>query len=67
MLIEKKLLEKWIRLRSPEDTGKLAELMAGGYPELFTRAFRDGKCNDEVFKVMATYYNEKAELIKQYL
>lgn len=67
MLIEKKLLEKWTRLRSPEDTGKLAERMEGGYPELFTRAFRDGKCNDEVFQVMATYYNEKAELIKQYL
>lgn len=67
MLIEKKLLEKWKRLRSPEDTGKLAELMDGGYPELFTRAFRDGKCNDEVFKIMAEYYEKKADLIKQYL
>lgn len=67
MLIEKKLLEKWTRLRSPEDTGKLAELIEGGYPELFTRAFRDGKCNDEVFKIMAEYYEKKADLIKQYL
>lgn len=67
MLIEKKLLEKWKRLRSPEDTGKLAELMTDGYPELFTRAFRDGKCNDEVFKVMAEYYEKKVDLIKQYL
>jgi hypothetical protein len=67
MLIEKKLLEKWKRLRSPEDTGKLAERMEGGYPELFTRAFRDGKCNNKVFRIMADYYNEKAELVKQYL
>ena len=67
MLIEKKVLEKWKALRSPEDTGKLAERVAGGYPKLFARAFRDGKCNDEVFKVMAEFYEEKAKLIKEYL
>lgn len=67
MIIDKELLEKWMALRSPEDTKKLAEKMDGGYPELFARAFRDGKCNDDVFKVMAEYYEEKANLIKQYL
>jgi hypothetical protein len=67
MIIEEKLLDKWKALRSPEDTGKLAEKMEGGYPELFARAFRDGKCNDEVFKVMAEFYEEKAKLIKEYL
>jgi hypothetical protein len=67
MLIEKKLLEKWKRLRSPDDARKMAEKIEGGYPELFSRAFRDGKCNDAVFKVMAEYYDEKAELVKQYL
>lgn len=67
MLIEKKLLEKWTRLRSPDDTRKLAERIKDGYPEIFTRAFRDGKCNDAVFKIMAEYYDEKAELVKQYL
>lgn len=67
MIIEEKLLVKWRALRSPEDTGKLAEKMEGGYPELFARAFRDGKCNDEVFKVMAEFYEEKAKLIKEYL
>jgi hypothetical protein len=41
--------------------------MEGGYPEVFSRAFRDGKCNDSVFKIMAEYYDEKAELVKQYL
>jgi hypothetical protein len=67
MIITKELLEKWTVLRSPEDTKKLADRMEGGYPELFTRAFRDGKCNDDVFKVMADFYEEKARLIKEYL
>lgn len=54
-------------LRSPEDTSKLAEKMDGGYPELFARVFRTGKCNDDVFKIMADFYEEKAKLIKEYL
>jgi hypothetical protein len=67
MIITEELLDKWKALRSPEDTSKLAEKLEGGYPELFARAFRMGKCNDEVFKAMADYYDEKASLIKQYL
>lgn len=67
MIIEKKLLEKWVRLRSPEDTAKMAEKLDNGYPELFARAFRSGKSSDEVFKVMADFYEEKAQLIKEYL
>lgn len=67
MIIEKQLLEKWSALRSPEDTKKLAEKMDGGYPELFARVFREGKCNDSVFKLMADFYEEKANLIKEYL
>lgn len=67
MIIEQQLLEKWSRLRSPEDTSKMSERMEGGYPALFSRVFRDGKCSDEVFKIMADFYEEKAELIKQYL
>jgi hypothetical protein len=67
MIIAKELLDKWTALRSPEDSKKMAERLEGGYPVLFSRAFRDGKCNDDVFKVMAEYYAEKAKLIKQYL
>lgn len=67
MVITKELLDKWNALRSPEDIKKMAEKLEGGYPRLFYRAFRDGKCNDDVFKVMAEYYNEKAALVKQYL
>jgi hypothetical protein len=67
MIITKELLSKWAVLRSPEDTKKMAEKMDGGYPELFVRAFRYGKCNDDVFKIMADFYEEKAKLIKEYL
>ncbi len=67
MTIQSELLEKWKALRSPEDTAKLAEKMEGGYSELFARVFRFGKCNDDVFKIMAAFYEEKAKLIKQYL
>lgn len=68
MLIDKKLLSKWQALRSPEDTGKMAKQMGdSGYPELFARAFRDGRCRDDVFQIMADYYDEKAKLIKEYL
>lgn len=67
MLIEQELLKKWKALRSPEDTGKMAEKMENGYPELFARALRDGKCNDEVFKIIADFYEAKANLIKEYL
>ena len=67
MIIEKKLLDKWVVLRSPEDTGELAKIVEGGYPELFNRAFRQGRCSDKVFKAMAKYYAQKAKLVKQYL
>lgn len=67
MIIAKELLKKWKALRSPEDTGKLAKKVPGGYKELFARAFRDGKCNDEVFKAMADFYEAKAKLIKEYV
>jgi hypothetical protein len=67
MIIEKQLLEKWVVLRSPEDTKRLAEKIEGGYPELFARVFREGKCNDTVFKIMADYYDEKAKMIKEYI
>lgn len=54
-------------LRSPEDTKKLAEKHPSGYPELFARVFRVGRCNDTVFKIMADYYEEKARMIKEYV
>jgi len=67
MEIPDKLIKKWQALRSPGDAEKMAEKLQGSAAETFNRAMREGKCRDEVFKIMADYYNEKAELLKQYL
>lgn len=67
MEIPKELMEKWKVLRSPGDADKMAESLNGSAGETFNRAFREGKCRDEVFKIMADFYEEKAKLIKEYL
>lgn len=67
MNIPDKLVKKWEALRSPGDAEKMAERLEGSAAETFNRAFREGKCRDEVFKVMADFYEEKAKLIKEYL
>ncbi len=67
MKIPEKLIRKWEALKSVGDAATLADRMTDGYPELFRRAFRTGECSDEVFEVMAEFYKEKAELIKEYL
>jgi hypothetical protein len=35
--------------------------------ETINRALRTGRCNPEVFKAIADFYQKKAELIKVYL
>lgn len=67
MKIPEKLIRKWKALRSNGDATKMAEKIENGYPMLFIRAFNTGECSDKVFEVMAEFYKEKAELIKEYL
>lgn len=67
MEIPAKLLHKWEALRSPGDAEKMADKLPGTAAETFNRAFRKNKCRDEVFKVMAEFYEEKAKLIKEFL
>lgn len=67
MIIPDKLIKKWEALRSPGDSEKMAEKLPGSASETFNRAFREGKCRDDVFKVMGDFYEEKAQLIKEYL
>lgn len=67
MEIPEKLIRKWKTLRSPNDTKEMAKLLPESAPETFNRAFREKKCRDEVFNVMAAFYEKKAELIKEYL
>ncbi len=67
MIIPKKLQDKWTVLRSSGDAEKMSEKLPGSAAETFNRAFRKGECRDEVFKVMADFYEEKTMLIKEYL
>lgn len=67
MKIPAKLIKKWEVLRSHGDADKMAEKLDGSAAETFNRAFRKGNCRDDVFKVMADFYEEKAVLIKEYL
>lgn len=67
MEIPDKLIKKWTLLRSPGDAEKMAEKLPGTAAETFNRALRDGKCRDEVFTVIAEFYEAKANLIREYL
>ncbi len=66
MQIPEELLSKWKALRSQDDTEKIAE-DAKTTSQTIRNAFNWGKCSDEVFKCMAAYYENKAEVIKQYI
>lgn len=73
MEIPKRMLDRWKVLKSPEDGKLLTERFksfhpdTNAHPEYFRRALVQGKCNDRVFEVMAAFYSEKANLIKEYL
>jgi hypothetical protein len=71
MTIPDKLIEKWMLLRSQGDGVKIAELAATEgiecSDETVNRALRTGKVNDDLFKLMAEYYEQKAEMVKAYL
>lgn len=66
MEIPVKILNKWKALRSHGDAAELQK-QSEYSDETFNRAFREEKCSDEVFKVMAEFYDKKGEAIKQYL
>ncbi len=67
MEVPEKLIKKWQALRTPGDSDKMSDRLEGTAAETFNRAFREGKCRDDVFKIMAEFYEEKAALIKEYL
>lgn len=67
MVIPTELMEKWKVLKSAGDAKKMAEQLEGSAAETFNRAFREGECRDDVFKVMAEFYEQKANVIKEYL
>lgn len=67
MDIPQRMLERWKALQSPGDAGKMVSMVERGYPEMFHRALRIGRCSEEVFSAMAKFYSNKAKKLKQYL
>ena len=66
MQIPDKLLKKWEALRSPEDTAKIAE-KANTTTATIRNAWKDKYCSDSVFTAMASFYNQKAEFLKEFI
>ncbi len=66
MIIPDKLIKKWSALRSEEDSKIIADNV-GVTTQTVRNAFREKKCSTAVFEGMASFYNKKAELVKQYL
>jgi hypothetical protein len=71
MTVPQEISDKWKALRSAGDAAKIVERadQAGikTSEELVNRAIRIGKVNDDLFKVIGDFFNEKAEMIKQYV
>lgn len=67
MKIPQKLQDKWKTLKAPGDANKMAEKIENGYAEMFNRALRTGECNENVFRVMADFYEERMNMVREYL
>jgi hypothetical protein len=68
MIIPKELKEKWVVLRSHGDAAKIVALASEEgiecSDETVNRALRQGKCNDDLFRMIAAFYADKAEMVK---
>jgi len=60
MVISKKILAEWKKLRSHGDGKRIAEKNPNINDMDVSRAFKLGRCSDEVFTAIAKYYNTKA-------
>ncbi len=70
MEVPKELLEKWKALRSAGDPQEIAALMPEEtrvVDQTIRNVYTEGKCSDEVFDAMASFYQKKAEKVKQYI
>ncbi len=64
MTIPPKTLALWRTLKSTTDFKNIEEKNPGFGKMLFYRAIKNGNCNDDVFKLLSEFYNEKAAKIK---
>lgn len=63
MQVEKKILAKWSRLKQKGDIKAIAKI-AGIAWENISIAIRSGEMTEEVFTVIATFYNEREQRVK---
>jgi len=66
MQISQKLMNKWVALKSKEDTAKVAEL-AKVSSQAVRNAFREKKCSTPLFIALANYYKKKGEMLKEFI
>lgn len=70
MEIPKELLDKWSKLTAYGDPKKIVESMPENErvtEQAIRNALNDGACSDTVFKAIAEFYKNRAEIIAQYL
>lgn len=60
MNITKETLSKWAKLKSHGDGAKIAEANPGINVMDISRAFKLGRCSDEVYEAIEKYYREKS-------
>ena len=71
MNVDTQLQEKWEVLRSKGDSAKIVAFAAKRNYEVTVRgvnqALRDGNMSDELFEVIADFYQQKADMVAAYL
>lgn len=69
MQIPKKLIQRWTTLRSHGDAAKIIAMASEKgieySDETVNRALRTGKCNDDLFPIIARFYNSKFKTVKK--
>jgi len=68
MEIPIQILDSWKKLRSHGDGKKIVKANSGKIGEIdITRAFKNGKCSDDVFEIIGNFYKEKEQRVEKYM
>lgn len=65
MQIPKNQLDKWKALKSRGDGRKIMAANPGISATDISRAFAGGRCSDDTFNAIATYYKEKNRKVQE--
>lgn len=63
MIIPKKILKEWSELRERGDVKALKEY-TGGSHALVGRALNYGKCTEDLFKKISSFYRDRKSLLQ---